>query len=76
VIIKINNLFAKDKWLTLDKPIHIVACIVITYLYGAPMAMGVGLIKETSDIGGSGFSYKDLCADVIGTLIGMLLRAF
>ena len=69
-------IFAKDNWLTIDKLWHFLICMVISAVYGYPTALFVGLIKECSDIGGSGFSYKDLTASYLGVLIGHLIRIY
>lgn len=66
--------FAKDEWFGLDKILHLIGCMVITAIWGYPTAGAAGIIKECADIGGSGFSYKDLTADAIGIGLGMIVR--
>jgi uncharacterized protein YfiM (DUF2279 family) len=69
-----------------DKTLHVLATTVISagtvaifhesenrFLIGFGTAMAVGILKEASDAtrkGGSGWSNKDLAADLIGSLLG------
>lgn len=62
----------------LDKIVHFLACLCITLVVGrflhwgiaAGTAMVVGLIKEIMD---KPFDKKDLLADAIGALLGLLI---
>jgi len=66
--------FAKDKWISLDKPAHLVGCIILTVVFDWRISAGFGIWKELPGIGNTGFSYKDLTADAIGICIGLLIR--
>ena len=69
-----KKILATDRWFSIDKLWHLLICMAISAVCGYPTALLVGVIKETSDIGGSGFSYKDLTADIIGAAIGHIIR--
>ena len=76
---------AQDKWSGADKPKHVVAsalsALVVEGVFSHRLepverlgvAMLPGLAKEIYDMrrGGSGFSGKDLGADLLGALAGM-----
>lgn len=72
-----------DDWFGQDKNLHFAACAAITLaltifsgslLYGAVGAFAVGLAKEIRDaiVPTSGFSLKDLAADVAGIAFASL----
>lgn len=69
-----GRIFAKDRWTTIDKLWHALGCMGLTVIWGEYTAAGFGILKEASDIGGSGASYKDLIADGIGICLGLLIR--
>lgn len=74
---------AQDKWTGQDKAMHFGVSFALGFATGnqwpqnKPLAIGVamvpGLLKEVSDSGkgGSGFSGKDLVADLIGATMGV-----
>ena len=71
---RIKKYLANDHWIDLSKLWHILICAGITFFFGQYTALGAGVLKEISDIGGSGFSYKDLFADAVGILIGNMAK--
>jgi len=74
---------AQDKWNGKDKAEHFAISFAVGFATGnqwpenKPLAIGVamipGLLKEVSDAqkGGSGFSGKDLAADLLGASLGV-----
>ena len=76
---------AQDTWNGADKPKHIAASAIsaviveslwvedLHWLARFTVAMSPGILKELSDMrrGGSGFSWKDVGADVLGVGLGM-----
>lgn len=62
-----------DEWFSSDKLLHGLAGLMITVLTGPVGGAFLGVGKEVIDAvdeKGSGFSYKDLCATLAGTLAG------
>ena len=67
-------MIANDRWCSIDKLYHFIACLVITVIFGWLAGIVVAIAKEIYDINKSGFSYKDLTADIIGVGVGMIIR--
>lgn len=54
---------------------HFVVSCALTELVGAALAESAGLLKEQQDsMGGSGFSFIDLCADFSGVTLAVRLK--
>ena len=67
-------MITNDRWLSKDKLYHFIACMVLTVVFGWLVGIIAGVAKEIYDINKSGFSYKDLTADIIGVGVGMIIR--
>ena len=67
-------MIANDRWLSIDKLYHLIVCMLLTVVFGWLVGIIVGVAKEIYDINKSGFSYKDLVADIIGVGVGMIIR--
>ena len=48
--------------------------MALTVVFGWLVSIMAAVAKEIYDINKSGFSYKDLTADVIGVGVGMIIR--
>lgn len=59
-----------------DLAAHYLVSAVLVVEGSSPLAQAVGVYKELSDtrVGGSGFSFADLAADLAGTRLGELAR--
>jgi len=79
--------FAEDSWTGPDKQMHFAGSFMFGFIAGAvfpdePLwvryaaGMAPGIAKELTDIGGSGFSYKDLVADFLGVVAGEYTGGF
>jgi len=67
-------MITNDRWLSKDKLYHFIACVALTVVFGWLAGIVVAIAKEIYDINKSGFSYKDLVADIIGVGVGMIIR--
>ena len=67
-------MIANDRWLSIDKLYHFIACVALTVVFGWLVGIMAAVAKEIYDINKSGFSYKDLTADIIGVGVGMIIR--
>ena len=67
-------MIAKDRWFSIDKLYHFIVCMALTVVFGWLVSIMAAVAKEIYDINKSGFSYKDLTADVIGVGVGMIIR--
>lgn len=80
--------FGQDRWDGEDKPKHVAASAIsaiivesafaktLTPVERFGLAMVPGVLKEFADMrtGGSGFSGKDIVADIAGVLSGMVIN--
>lgn len=76
---------AADNWFGIDKAMHLTVSFAIAVGFALVISNSslaifgfsimIGLAKEFLDAreGGSGFSYKDLIADILGILIAIAL---
>lgn len=67
--------WAKDKWEGEDKFLHFFISMLLAWILPWYVVIALGLLKEIIDAirpNGSGFSYKDLVADMVGTFMGVL----